>query len=129
MHNFFIIVNAAFQIGNFLARSSLRFVKLPQLKTMSTLMCITFALLFWNAYSMTLTSIWVNSLLFFWVGLVGGAAYVNNLHQVLETKSLESSERELATTLALAIKDSGILIASIVSLAASKYIFHIEDQA
>jgi len=77
---------------------------------------------------MTIQSIVVNGTLFFLVGLVGGAAYVNNLHSVLETKSLEPSERELASTLALAIKDSGILIASLVSLGCSKYIFNIQDQ-
>jgi hypothetical protein len=54
--------------------------------------------------------------LFIWVGLMGGASYVNVMHSILELESLEKSEKEMALSLSLVFNDTGVLLASILSL-------------
>ena len=78
--NYFVILNTTFQIGNFIARSSVRYIKLSHRNAYSICMTFNFLFLFWNTYTMTIESVWFNSAFFLWVGLVGGTAYVNLLH-------------------------------------------------
>ena len=51
-----------------------------------------------------------------WVGLMGGAAYVNVMYNLLESHELVRREKELALTLTGVFNDIGILSASLVSL-------------
>ena len=48
-----------------------------------------------------------------WVGLMGGAAYVNVMHNLLELPSLKKSEREVALVMSLLMNDLGILSSAI----------------
>lgn len=50
------------------------------------------------------------------VGLLGGLSYVNTMFQILQSQTLEYSEKELAITLCTAASDIGILLAAITSL-------------
>lgn len=51
-----------------------------------------------------------------WVGLMGGASYVNVMYCILESPNLQRTEKELAMTLTTVCNDIGILIASLLSL-------------
>jgi len=48
-----------------------------------------------------------------WVGFMGGAAYVNVMHNLLELPSLKKEEREVALVLSLVSNDFGVLLSSI----------------
>ena len=48
-----------------------------------------------------------------WVGLMGGASYVNVLHGILDLETLDKTEKEMALSLSLLFNDTGILLASI----------------
>ncbi len=58
-----------------------------------------------------------------WVGMMGGASYVNVLHGILELKTLNKQERESAMSLSLFFNDFGILSASAFSLILANTIF------
>ena len=50
------------------------------------------------------------------VGLMGGGSYVNVLNAILDLKSLDVTEKEMALSLSLLFNDIGILLASVLSL-------------
>ena len=58
-----------------------------------------------------------------WVGLMGGASYVNVLHAMLELETLDKRERESAMSLSLFFNDLGILCATIFSLILANTLF------
>lgn len=51
-----------------------------------------------------------------WVGILGGTSYVNVMYLILDTEKLKRTEKEVALSVSNAFNDTGILIASIVSL-------------
>mmetsp|Transcript_8244 Transcript_8244/g.13808 ORF Transcript_8244/g.13808 Transcript_8244/m.13808 type:complete len:86 (+) Transcript_8244:1092-1349(+) len=85
--------------------------------------------MFLNAYFMFVDTLWLMCPLLIWVGLMGGASYVNVLHGILELETLEESEREMAMSLSLLFNDSGILLASIFSLVMSNTLLKVEKLA
>ena len=48
-----------------------------------------------------------------WVGFMGGAAYVNVMHNLLDLPSLKKTEREVALVLSLMFNDTGILLSAV----------------
>ena len=48
-----------------------------------------------------------------WVGFMGGAAYVNVMHNLLELLTLKKSEREVALVMSLMFNDLGVLSSAI----------------
>ena len=48
-----------------------------------------------------------------WVGFMGGAAYVNVMHNLLDLPSLKKTEREVALVLCLMFNDTGVLLSAI----------------
>ena len=50
-----------------------------------------------------------------WVGFMGGAAYVNVYHNLLDLPTLKKTEREVALVLSLMFNDTGVLLSSIVT--------------
>lgn len=72
--------------------------------------------MFINAKYMIYPSIYVTGPLCIWVGLMGGASYVNVLNAILDLETLDKTEKEMALSLTLLFNDMGILFASIASL-------------
>lgn len=59
-----------------------------------------------------------------WVGLMGGASYVNVLYLLLEEDYLENNEKELAMNcVGVIFIDPGVMMASLSSLFISKVLF------
>ena len=48
-----------------------------------------------------------------WVGFMGGAAYVNVMHNLLDLPSLKKEEREVALVCSLILNDLGVLSSAI----------------
>ena len=84
-----MLLNTCYQVGVFISRSSLQYVKIKQIWVVSTLQAINFVFLFLNTKYMFVESVYVLCPLLIWVGLMGGAAYVNVMHQILEKQSLK----------------------------------------
>ena len=68
-------------------------------------------------------SLWVMCPLTVWVGLMGGGAYVNVMHEILELEALDKSEKESAISLTLFFNNFGIFLAAIFSLLLDNTIF------
>lgn len=50
--------------------------------------------------------------MFVWIGFMGGAAYVNIMHNLLELKTLKKEEKEIAMSLSLIFVDIGCFMSS-----------------
>ena len=48
-----------------------------------------------------------------WVGFMGGAAYVNVMHCLLDLPSLKKEEKEVALVCSLVLNDLGVLASAI----------------
>ena len=48
-----------------------------------------------------------------WVGFMGGAAYVNVMHNILDLPSLKREEREVALVMSLMMNDTGVLLSAV----------------
>ena len=79
-----------------------------------------------NSYYMWIETLWVISPLIVWVGLMGGASYVNVIHGILQLETLKKSEKEMAVSLSLLFNDTGILLATILSLVLGNTILFVD---
>jgi battenin len=122
---FFLILNMSYQIGVFVSRSSLGVIKIKKIWTLTALQLLNFILLFMNAKYMFIESLHLLCPILVWVGIMGGGAYVNVLHNILELKTLRKTEKESAISLCLMFNDTGILLASVASLLFDNYFFNI----
>lgn len=83
--------------------------------------------MFANTQWLFVESLYVLCPLFVWIGLMGGASYVNVMHNLLELETLKKSEREGALTLSLIFNDIGILSSAIFSLVMDQTLFKSEN--
>lgn len=113
------IIQFCFQVGQFFSRSSLKFVKIKQVTILTIVTLINFAVLFVNAKLLFFDSIYAIGAMVFFAGLMGGASYVNVLHNIRELKTLNQSEKESAMSLTLLFNDTGILSAATFTLIVS----------
>ena len=75
---------------------------------------------------MIFESLWIMCPLFVWVGIMGGGSYVNVLHGILELKTLKKSEKEMALSLSLLFNDTGIILATVLSLILANSCFYVQ---
>ena len=122
---YFVILNYCYQIGVFISRSSLQYIKIKRVTVLSILQAINFVFLFLNTKYMFCQTLWVLCPLLIWVGLMGGASYVNVMHGILELDTLEKTEREAALVLSLMFNDTGVLSAAIFSLIIDNTLFKV----
>lgn len=64
-------------------------------------------------------NIYEQMLVTLWVGLMGGASYVNVTHNILQDKEIEPEQKELAMNICTFANDLLILLASLTSLVLS----------
>ena len=114
--NAFIIFNFCYQIGVFISRSSLSLIKIERVWIITTLQFLNF--LFWisNSFNMYVKSIYVYFAHMVFVGLMGGASFVNVIYQLKNSPKLQKTEKELAMNLLSCFDDFGILSAAITAL-------------
>ena len=73
-----------------------------------------------NTQGMFIESLFILCPLYIWVGFMGGAAYVNVMHNILELEVLEKKEKEIALVLSLIFNDTGVLLSAIFTLVADQ---------
>ena len=114
--NAFIIFNFCYQIGVFISRSSLSILKIERVWIVTTLQFLNFLFWFSNSFHMYVTSIYVYFVHMVFVGLMGGASFVNVIYQLKNSQKLQKTEKELAMNLLSMFDDLGILSAAITAL-------------
>lgn len=83
--------------------------------------------MFLNTEYLVLDNLWALAPIFIWVGLMGGASYVNVMHNILELETLKKTEKEAAIVLTLVFNDTGILCASIFTIVMDLTFFKTES--
>ena len=124
---FFVILNWSYQMGVFVSRSSLQYVKIKNVWVLCGFQLINWIFLFINTKFLLVTSLWVLCPIFVWTGLMGGGCYVNVMHNILELDTLAENEREAAIVMSLMSNDIGVLSSAIFTLVIDNTLFKFDS--
>lgn len=103
-----------YQLGVFISRSSIPFVRIRHLYLPSALQVGNLVLLTLHAMVFFIPSVYIIFVIIFWEGLLGGAVYVNCFAEIMENVPEEEREFSLSAT---TVSDSGgICIAGLVGI-------------
>lgn len=67
-------------------------------------------------------NIWIQVACMLFVGLMGGASYVNVNYLLLSSEEITQTEKELAMNICSIFNDTGVLLSSLSTLVISNYI-------
>ncbi|THW09390.1 hypothetical protein D6D24_02752 [Aureobasidium pullulans] len=113
--SFYPTYNAIYQLGVFISRSSLPFVRIHALYLPSLLQCVNLVMLATHAMFPYLPNIWFVFAITFWEGLLGGIVYVSTFRRIGEEVAESDREFSLGAT---SVSDSGgICIAGFLGMA------------
>ncbi|KAI4727140.1 Rgp1-domain-containing protein [Aureobasidium sp. EXF-10728] len=113
--SFYPTYNAIYQLGVFISRSSLPFVRIHALYLPSFLQCLNLAVLATHAMFPFLPNVWFVFAITFWEGLLGGIVYVSTFRRIGEEVAESDREFSLGAT---SVSDSGgICIAGFLGMA------------
>eukprot|EP00051_Salpingoeca_urceolata_P005871 m.78272 g.78272 ORF g.78272 m.78272 type:complete len:420 (+) comp14578_c0_seq1:219-1478(+) len=109
--NTYAILAFCYQFGVLISRSSLQLVKFPKVWFMTALQCMNFVL--WMCQDQfKMMDVWELFPLMVFVGLLGGAMYVNVFYLLLHDPRIPTKDRELCINLAAFAITIGITLAS-----------------
>ena len=113
--DYYVILNYCYQVGVFCSRSSLSLfqIKRQHIWILTALQLLNWFYFFANTQWFFMPSLYVNCPIMIWVGFMGGAAYVNVMHNLLDLPSLKKTEREVALVLSLMFNDTGVLLSAV----------------
>lgn len=112
---FYPTYNALYQLGVFVSRSSLPFVRIKSLYVPSLLQCLNLVVLTLHSLYPFIPSVYMVFIITFWEGLLGGIVYVSTFRRIGEEIKEEDREFSLGTT---SVSDSaGICIAGFIGMA------------
>ncbi|KAI1343661.1 BTN1 protein [Xylariaceae sp. FL0016] len=113
--DFYPMYGFLYQLGVFVSRSSIAFVRVRHLYLPSFLQVGNLALLTLHALFDFLPNVYIVFVIVFWEGLLGGAVYVNTFAEVMEEVPVAEREFSLSAT---SVSDSaGICTAGFVGMA------------
>jgi len=112
---FYPSYNALYQVGVFISRSSLPFVRIKSLYGPTILQCLNLAILTLHAIYPFIPNVYCIFVIVFWEGLLGGIVYVSTFRRIGEEIKEEDREFSLGAT---SVSDSGgICIAGFIGMA------------
>ena len=110
--NMFQILAFAYQIGVLMSRSSLSIVRVKRFWILTFIQGLNFALYFANSIWHFLPS-WLLILSMVWVGLMGGAMYVNTFANLVDDPKIKNEDREVAINVVALWVNFGIVSSSL----------------
>jgi len=110
----FILLNFCYQVGVVISRSSLPIIKISRVWIVSALQLLNFIFWAWIAYDKDF-SLPLEFMIMIWVGLMGGASYVNCLYLVLESDVIEKKDKEVSINIMSICNNIGVLSATLAS--------------
>lgn len=112
---FYPMYGFLYQIGVFISRTSIAFVRIRHLYLPSILQVGNLVLLLCHALFNFIPTVYVVFIVVFWEGLLGGAVYVNTFAEIMENVPVAEREFSLGAT---SVSDSGgICIAGFIGIA------------
>ncbi|KAI1471800.1 Batten's disease protein Cln3 [Daldinia caldariorum] len=113
--DFYPMYGFLYQLGVFISRSSIAFIRIKHLYIPSFLQIGNLVLLTLHALLPFLPNAYVVFVVIFWEGLLGGAVYVNTFAEIMQ--NVPTSEREFSLGATSVSDSAGICIAGFVSMA------------
>ncbi|KAI0424587.1 Batten's disease protein Cln3 [Xylaria sp. FL1042] len=115
LRDFYPMYSFLYQLGVFISRSSIAFIRVRQLYVPSLLQVGNLVLLTLHSLLNFIPNVYVIFIIVFWEGLLGGGVYVNTFAEIMENVPFEEREFSLGAT---SVSDSaGICLAGFVSVA------------
>lgn len=111
----YAILSFCYQVGVLISRSSLQWVHIRRVEVLTVLQLVNFLLWMFQA-SFHFINIWVQFVLMVYVGLLGGASYVNIFYRFLHDDNFLERDRELCINLATIWITAGITLASLFTI-------------
>jgi battenin len=113
--NAFVLLAFCYQLGVFISRSSLRFVRIRHVEWLTLIQAGNFVLWICQAY-FKFMPIGAQLPMMVFVGLLGGASYVNIFYNLLNDDEYPEEDRELIINMAALMINFGIIMASVFTL-------------
>lgn len=110
VRNAFVLLAFMYQAGVFVSRSSLRVVRIRRVEILTVIQAANFVLWILQAYYKFMP-IGAQLPLMFFVGLLGGASYVNIFYNLLHDDIYPDEDRELIVNMAAVCINLGIVLA------------------
>eukprot|EP00040_Diaphanoeca_grandis_P025522 m.141439 g.141439 ORF g.141439 m.141439 type:complete len:449 (-) comp30190_c0_seq1:67-1413(-) len=116
--NAYAIFSFCYQFGVLISRSSLQVIQIKRIEVLTILQTINAVLWVIQASFKTISVAWPLFAHMVFVGLLGGASYVNVFHNLLTSKRIKDEEREYTINLAAMFGPTlGITLSALVILA------------
>ncbi|RYC53840.1 hypothetical protein CHU98_g12369 [Xylaria longipes] len=115
LRDFYPMYGFLYQIGVFVSRSSIAFIRVRQLYLASLLQVVNLVLLTLHSLLNFIPNVYVIFVIIFWEGLLGGGVYVNTFAEIME--NVPFSEREFSLGATSVSDSAGICVAGFVSMA------------
>jgi len=112
---FYPTYGAIYQLGVFISRSSLPFIRIDSLYTPTFLQCMNLGVLTAHALFPFIPNVWIIFFVIFWEGLLGGLVYVSTFRRIGE--EVPEEDREFSLGAATVSDSGGICIAGFVGMA------------
>lgn len=123
---FYPMYGFLYQLGVFISRSSIAFIRVRQLYLPSFLQVGNLVLLTLHAVFFFIPSVYIVFLVIFWEGLLGGAVYVNTFAEIMEKVPNEEREFSLGAT---SVSDSaGICMAGFIGMSIEPWLCNYQVQ-
>ncbi|GFO30161.1 Battenin [Plakobranchus ocellatus] len=104
----------AYQVGVFISRSSVNFLKINRLWLLPVLQMANLVLLTLQVFYRFIPSFWIVLAIILWEGLLGGAAYVNTFYKI--TNEIPAEHKEFCIGVASLGDSMGIAVAGAVAI-------------
>ena len=111
---FFEILQLCYQLGVWLARSSLDIMRIKRIWIIVLFLSLATIGFFLQSIFHSMVSYWVPFMVLLVIGFVGGLGYVNVYHQILKHPEVEKKYKEISTNLTGIFADLGIISSSLV---------------
>ena len=113
--NAYEILSFCYQLGVLVSRSSIAVVQVRRIHLLTALQALNFVLWFAQAYA-GLLPLWLQFAWMVFVGLMGGAMYVNVFYLLRGERAIAEEDRELAINVVASVYYIGIISSSLASI-------------
>ena len=117
--NMYQVLAFAYQFGVLMSRSSLSIVRVKKFWVLTLLQAINFAIFFAESFLHFLPS-WLLIVAMVWVGLMGGAMYVNTFANLIDDPRIKHGDREVAINVVALWVNVGIVTSSLFGIVSAQ---------